>query len=119
MLAVDYGLVGLGLGAIAALSGVGLLITYRATGVFNIAHGAIAMIAAYLFWQFTDQWGMPVWPAAALVLCVFAPGLGVVLERLVFRPLHRRSATAAESLVATIGLLVLLVGIAYVVWGAQ
>jgi branched-chain amino acid transport system permease protein len=119
VLALNYALAGLGLGAIAALSGVGILLTYRATGVFNVAHGAIAMIAAYLFWQLTDQWGMPVWIAAAIVLLVFAPGLGFALERAVFRPLHRRSATAAESLVATIGLLVLLVGIAYVVWGAQ
>jgi branched-chain amino acid transport system permease protein len=119
VLALNYALAGLGLGAIAALSGVGILLTYRATGVFNVAHGAIAMIAAYLFWQLTDQWGVPVWIAAALVLLVFAPGLGIALERVVFRPLHRRSATAAESLVATIGLLVLLVGIAYVVWGAQ
>ena len=46
MLELDYALAGLALGAIAALSGVGLLITYRATGVFNIAHGAVAMMAA-------------------------------------------------------------------------
>ena len=119
MLALDYALAGLGLGAIAALSGVGLLVTYRATGVFNIAHGAIAMMAAYLFWQLTDQWGLPVWLSALIVLVLVAPGFGVVLERVVFRPLQRRHATPAESLVATIGLLVLLLGIAFVVWGGQ
>jgi branched-chain amino acid transport system permease protein len=118
VLALDYAFAGLGLGAIAALSGVGLLVTYRATGVFNVAHGAIAMIAAYLFWQL-GQWQVPDWLAAILVLTLFAPGLGITLERVVFRPLQRRSATAAESLVATIGLLVLLLGIAYAVWGAQ
>ncbi|HET6815891.1 MAG TPA: ABC transporter permease [Mycobacteriales bacterium] len=119
MLALDYAFAGLALGAIAALSGVGLLITYRATGVFNVAHGAIAMMAAYLFWQFTAGWGLPVWLAALLVLVVAAPLFGMLLERVVFRPLQRRSATPAESLVATIGLLVLLLGIAYVLWGAQ
>src|SRR5436305_8170820 len=118
MLAVDYAFAGLGLGAIAALSGVGLLVTYRATGVFNIGHGAIAMIAAYLYWQL-GQWGVPTWAAAVLVLVVAAPLFGVVLERAVFRPLQRRSATPAESLVATIGILVLLLGIAYVLWGAE
>src|SRR3954471_17916675 len=118
MLAVDYALVGLGLGAIAALSGVGLLITYRATGVFNIGHGAVAMIAAYLYWQL-DLWGVPTWAAAVVVLVVAAPLFGIVLERLVFRPLQRRSATPADSLVATIGILVLLLGVAYVLWGAQ
>src|SRR3954467_1601493 len=119
VLAVDYALVGLGLGAIAALSGVGLLITYRATGVFNVAHGAVAMSAAYLFWQLADEWSLPVWVAAPLVVFVFAPAFGVLLERVVFRPLQRRFASPAEGLVATIGILVLLLGIAYAVWGQQ
>ena len=119
MLALDYALAGLGLGAIAALSGVGMLVTYRMTGVFNVAHGAIAMIAAYVFWQLTDEWGVPIWLSALLVVVVGAPLLGMGLERAVFRPLQRRRAGPAESLVATIGLLVLLLGIAYVVWGPQ
>jgi len=119
MLAVDYALVGLGLGAIAALSGVGMLVTYRATGVFNFAHGAIAMVAAYIFWQLAAEWSLPVWIAAPIVLFVFAPAFGMLLERVVFRPLQRRFASPAESLVATIGILVLLLGIAYAVWGQQ
>jgi branched-chain amino acid transport system permease protein len=119
VLELNYALAGLALGAIAALSGVGLLITYRATGVFNVAHGAVAMMSAYFFWQLTDGWGLPVWLAAVLVLVVAAPLFGVFLERVVFRPLQRRSASPAESLVATIGILVLLMGIAYVLWGAQ
>ena len=119
MLALNYAFAGLGLGAIAALSGVGLLVTYRVTGVFNIAHGAIAMMAAYLFWQLTDQWGLPMWLAALLVLVVIAPAFGIALERVVFRPLQRRRASPAESLVATIGLSVLLLGIAFVIWGGQ
>lgn len=119
MLALNYALAGLGLGAIAALSGVGLLITYRATGVFNIAHGAIAMMAAYFFWQLTDQWGLSSWLSALIVLVVAAPAFGVLLERYIFRPLQRRQASPAESLVATIGLLVLLLGVAFVLWGAQ
>jgi branched-chain amino acid transport system permease protein len=119
VLALDYAFAGLALGAIAALSGVGMLVTYRMTGVFNIAHGAVAMIAAYVYWVLTDQAGLPPWLSALLVLCVFAPAAGVSLERVVFRPLQRRFASPAESLVATIGILVLLLGIAYVVWGQQ
>ena len=118
MLALDYALAGLGLGAIAALSGVGILITYRTTGVFNIAHGAVAMIAAYLFWQLS-RWGTPVAVAALIVIGVVAPLFGALLERVVFRPLQRRFASPAESLVATIGLLVLLLGVAYAIWGGQ
>ena len=119
MLALDYALAGLGLGAIAALSGVGLLITYRTTGVFNIAHGAMAMMAAYLFWQLNSRWGVPGPAAAVIVIGVVAPAFGALLERVVFRPLQRRFATPAESLVATIGLLVLLLGVAFAIWGGQ
>ena len=119
MLALDYALAGLGLGAIAALSGVGVLLTYRTTGVFNMAHGAIAMLAAYLFWQLNERYGLPLWVAAVIVIAGYATGLGMALERFVFRPLQRRFATPAESLVATIGLFVLLVGVAFVVWGPQ
>jgi len=119
VLALDYLFAGLALGAVAALSGVGMLVTYRATGVFNMAHGAVAMLAAYLYWQLTAGWGVPEWLAAVLVLLVFAPAFGAVAERVIFRPLQRRFASPAESLVATIGLLVLLLGIAHLVWGDQ
>src|SRR3954466_7312267 len=77
------------------------------------------MIAAYLFWQLADDWSLPVWLAAPLVLFVFAPAFGMLLERVVFRPLQRRFASPAEALVATIGILVLLLGVAYAVWGQQ
>src|SRR4051812_40174829 len=77
------------------------------------------MIAAYLFWQLADDWSLPVWVAAPLVLFVFAPAFGMLLERVVFRPLQRRFASPAESLGATIGILVLLLGIAYAGWGQQ
>jgi branched-chain amino acid transport system permease protein len=119
VLALNYAFAGLALGAIAALSGAGLILTFRATGVFNIAQGAIAMMSAYLFWQLSHGWHVPTPLAAAIVLLGFAPAAGVGVERLVFRPLQRRGASAAESLVATIGLTVLLIGIAYKVWGAQ
>lgn len=119
MLALDYLFAGLALGAVAALSGVGMLVTYRATGVFNMAHGAVAMLAAYLYWQLTDDWGLPAWLSALLVLVGFAPAFGALVERVVFRPLQRRFASPAESLVATIGILVLLLGVAYAVWGQQ
>lgn len=119
MLALELATAGLGFGALAALSGVGVLITYRATGVFNLAHGAIAMIVAYLFWQAVSVDGWPVWLAGPLCLLVVGPLLGVLAYLAVFRGLQRRAAPPAESLVASLGLFVLLVGLAVVVWGVQ
>ena len=119
MLTLELAIAGIGIGAVAALSGLGLLVTYRATGVFNLAFGAIAMICAYLLWQTVQQWGWPIGLAAPLVLLGFAPALGLALERLVFRPLERRAAPPSESLVASLGVFVLLVGCAFVVWGSE
>jgi branched-chain amino acid transport system permease protein len=117
VLALELAAAGLAFGSIAALSGIGLLITYRATGVFNLAHGGFAMFVAYLYFQTAGVWGWPVWLAAPLVLGVAGPLLGVAAYAAVFRPLHRRAAAPAELLVATLGVFVLLVGVAAVGWG--
>jgi branched-chain amino acid transport system permease protein len=119
VLALELAAAGLAFGSIAALSGIGLLITYRATGVFNLAHGGFAMLVAYLYFQTAGVWGWPVWVAAPVVLLGAGPLLGIVAYAAVFRPLQRRAAAPAESLVATLGVFVLLVGIAAVCWGLE
>ncbi|MET7292856.1 ATP-binding cassette domain-containing protein [Streptomyces griseoloalbus] len=116
-LTYDLTLAGLSVGAAAALTGIGLIVTYRATGVLNLAHGAIAMVCAYVLRGCVVDWGWPLWWAAALTLLVVAPGLGVVLERFVFRPLSMRGGGPAQTLVAAIGVFVLLVGGAALLWG--
>ncbi|MFI1033037.1 ATP-binding cassette domain-containing protein [Streptomyces sp. NPDC020951] len=116
-LTYDLTLAGLSVGSAAALTGIGLIVTYRATGVLNFAHGAIAMLCAYVLRQCVVGWGWPLWPAAAVTLLVFAPAVGVLLERFVFRPLAVLGDDPAQTLVASIGVFVLLVGGAALVWG--
>ncbi|NEB02135.1 ATP-binding cassette domain-containing protein [Streptomyces sp. SID13726] len=116
-LTYDLTLAGLSVGSAAALTGIGLIVTYRATGVLNFAHGAIAMVCAYTLRQCVVEWGWPLWAGAAATLLVLAPGLGVVLERLVFRPLSVLGDDPVRTLVASIGVFVLLVGGAALVWG--
>ncbi len=110
-------LAGLAVGSAAALTGVGLIVTYRATGVLNLAHGAVAMVCAYVLRQFAVEWGWPLWAAAGTTLLVVAPAIGLVLDRVVFRPAAVRGADPARTLVASIGVFVLLVGGAVLVWG--
>ena len=117
MLYLQLALAGVASGSIAALSGLGLVLTYRATGVFNFAHGAVAMFVAYLLWQTNVGWGWPLLVAAPIVLLICGPGIGVILERLVFRPLETKGASTSEKLVATLGVFVVLVGLAQTVWG--
>ncbi|WP_328707954.1 ABC transporter permease subunit, partial [Streptomyces mesophilus] len=113
----DLTLAGLAVGSAAALTGIGLIVTYRATGVLNFAHGAVAMVCAYLLRQFTVEWGWPLWLGAGVTLFVVAPGLGLLLERAVFRPLAVLGSDPVQTLVASIGVFVLLVGGAALVWG--
>ncbi|MCX5597912.1 ATP-binding cassette domain-containing protein [Streptomyces phaeochromogenes] len=116
-LTYDLTLAGLSVGSAAALTGIGLVVTHRATGVLNFAHGAIAMVCAYLLWQLTVVWDWPLPLAAALTLLVVAPGIGMALERFVFRPLSVLGSDPAQTLVASIGVFVLLVGGAALIWG--
>lgn len=119
MLLLDLALAGIGIGAIAALAGLGLLVTHRLTGVFNLAFGAIAMFVAYLFWWTVTVQGWPIALAAPVVLLVITPALGLSLDIVVFRPLQHRRAAPAELLAASVGVFVLLVGTAFALWGGQ
>jgi branched-chain amino acid transport system permease protein len=109
-------LAGIGTGCIYSLAGMGIVLTYKATGIFNFAHGAIAMFVAYILWQLNAQWHVSLAIAAPLTLLVVGPGIGLILERLVFRPLQKRGAGTSEKLVATLGVFLLLVGLAQKLW---
>ncbi|MFI8326083.1 ATP-binding cassette domain-containing protein [Streptomyces sp. NPDC085529] len=116
-LTYELTLAGLAVGSAAALTGIGLIVTHRATGVLNVAHGAEAMVCAYVFRQLVVVWGWPLWPAALVTLLAVAPALGLLLDRAVFRPLARSGTDPARALVASTGVFVLLVGAAVLLWG--
>ena len=117
MFYVQIALLGIIFGCLYALSATGIVLTYTATGVFNIAHFAIALLAGYLGWQLSGVWGLPLLVVLPVVILVCGPLLGLVLERLVFRPLHARQASSSEKLVAALGVTVVLLALINVVWG--
>jgi branched-chain amino acid transport system permease protein len=106
--------VGIVMGSIFAVSASGLVVTYNTTGIFNFAHGAMGMVMAYLFWQLWQGWGLPAWIGLILVVLVAAPLMGIAVERIVMRPLYGASTNVA--LVVSLGLLLLLVGLASSIW---
>ncbi|MFD7664651.1 ATP-binding cassette domain-containing protein [Streptomyces sp. NPDC059788] len=116
-LSYDLTLAGLAVGSAAALTGIGLIVTYRATGVLNFAHGAVAMVCAYVLRQLAVGWNWPLPLAAAVTLLVVAPGIGLALDRAVFRPLSLSGAGPARTLVASLGVFILLIGGASLLWG--
>ena len=112
-----FTIVGIVTGAVYAVSASGLVVTYTTSGIFNFAHGAIGMVLAFTYWELSVNQGVPVVLSLLLVLGVIAPLLGVVLERVLFR--RMTDATVGQSLVVTVGLLVLLLGVAQTIWKAS
>jgi branched-chain amino acid transport system permease protein len=78
-------------GAIYALAALGLVLTYKTTGVLNFAFGGVATFFGYVFWQLRDQWHLSQWISIPVLVLVVAPLLGLVLES-VFRPMASQSA---------------------------
>ena len=109
-----FTVLGLITAAAYAIASSGLVITYATSNVFNMAHGAIGMVSAFLFWQLAVPWGLPLVLSAALVVLVFAPLFGALLERTMMR--HLTDASVTVSLTVTVGLFVLLLGLAQTVW---
>ena len=111
---ISYTVIGIFTGAAYAIAASGLVLTYSTTRVFNIAHGAVGMIFAFVYWDFSVRQDIPVWLSLVLVLFVAAPLFGVFVQRVLARGLG--SAPVSVSLVVTVGLLVGLIGIATQVW---
>ena len=109
-----YTIIGLATGCIYALTASGLVVTYTTSGIFNFAHGAIGMLMAFTFWELTIERGWPQWLALLVVLGIFAPLLGALIERVLMRRLH--GATTSTQLVVTLGLLLSLMGLATLWW---
>ena len=97
-------------GALYAIIGIGLVLGYQTSGIFNLGYGAIAFTAAYLFYQLnTGQHLAIVW-SALITVVVFAPLMGLLLERLILRRLAH--APVYARIVGTIGLIVALPNLA-------
>jgi len=102
------------LAGIYAISATGLVVVHSATGIFNIAQGAVGMISAFLYWELSVARGLDQWLALLLVVGLFAPAVGVVLDVVLMRRLA--SAPLISQLIATVGLAAALLGLATTVW---
>lgn len=100
-----FALLGLGLGALYALTAQGIVLIYRGSGVLNFAHGAIGMAGAYVQWELAVQHGVSYWTAVGCGVLV-AGLLGVLTHLLVMRPLRRASSLA--RLVGTLAVFIVL-----------
>jgi len=108
--------IGLAAGGVYALSGVGMVVLYRATGVLNLAFGAIGAMGALIAWTMINTWHVPA--GIAYVACILFGGVATLLYGMVFG----RLLAARDPLVkaaATLGLALLMLGVMNRLWPAQ
>lgn len=105
---------GLALGGVYALSGVGMVALYRATGVLNLATGAVGATGALLAWSCINDWGLP--EGIAYLVCVLFGGVVTLAYGLAFGPpLADRDPLVKAT--ATLGLALVLLGAMSWIWG--
>jgi branched-chain amino acid transport system permease protein len=97
-------LAGLATGGIYASVALALVMIYQATHLVNFAQGELAMFSTYIAWSLI-QAGVPYW-AAFFLTVIFSFVLGVVIERVVIRPVE--NAPVLSVVVVFIALLVIL-----------
>lgn len=127
--ALQTALFGAGSGALVAALALGIVVTYRGSGVVNVATGAMAMYSSFVFSSLTKDgdlllgmWrfhlGAPWGFAPAVVVTVLLSGvMGGVIYLLVFAPL--REASPVAKLVASVGLLLVLQAAIVLEFGTQ
>lgn len=109
-------IVGITSGSVYALAGVGLVLTFKTSGIFNFGHGAFATLAAFIFYALHFEHGVA-WPIAALISGgVLGVALGLGLETMA-RGLSR--VAVAWRIAATVGILLSIEAFAAIVWGTN
>ena len=104
---------GLSLGGVYALSGVGMVVLYRATGVLNLSFGAVGAMGALIAWQLINHSGFGFWPAA-LVSVLFGGVVTLAYGMLFGPPLAHRDPLVKAT--ATLGLTLILLGVMDLLW---
>jgi branched-chain amino acid transport system permease protein len=100
--------VGLAFGGVYALSGVGLVVLYRATGVLNLAFGAIGAAGALIAYWVVTHTGWPHW--LAYTICVAFGGVVNLAYGMVFGPAFARRDPLVKMM-GTLGLALILLGV--------
>jgi len=111
-----YIVLGLALGGVFALSGVGMVVLFRATGVLNLAYGAVGALGALIAWSLINTVGLPDW-GAYLVAVAFGGLVTLVYGMLFGPPLAQRDPLVKA--VATLGFTLILLGTMSWAWSYQ
>jgi len=107
---------GIATGGVYGLIALGFVLIFKATGILNLATGAFMTLGAYICLTVLGQFGAPFWIAFACTLG-FAIVMGIVLERIILRPLIGEPIISV--VMVTIGLSSILQGLTHIIWSPE
>ena len=114
---ISYLFNGLSLGSVYAIIALGYTMVYGIAKMLNFAHGDVIMIGAYISLLSMTNAGIPAFPAL-IISIVACTVLGIVIERIAYKPLRNASSSLAV-LITAIGVSYLLQNIALLLFGAN
>ena len=106
---------GISLGSIYAVIALGYTLVYGIAKMLNFAHGDVIMVGAYIAFCSTAYLNMPPW-LAVIAAMLFCTCLGIIIERLAYKPL--RDASSLAVLITAIGVSYFLQNAALIIWGS-
>ena len=109
---------GIAVGCIYGLIGIGFCVIYNASGIVNFAQGAFVMLGGMVTYVALNRYGLPL-PLAAVLAIGLVAGLGVLLERIVVRPLWNRQSTMFVMILATLAAQIVIERLTLIVVGDQ
>ena len=107
---------GLFLGSIYALFALGYTLVFGVLDILNLAHAAVFMLTCFVALALVSGMHLPILLALPLAV-VFAALLGLVLERVAFRPLRGRSDSNTSGLISSLAMATVLEAVALQIWG--
>jgi branched-chain amino acid transport system permease protein len=111
---IQYVLSGILIGGVYSTVAIAFIVIYRSTRVFNFAQGELVMIGGFLCWSVLSYTPLPWWLAVIVAMGATA-GVGLLLERLVIRPLIGQPLFSI--IMVTIALILVLRGLVIMIWG--
>ena len=114
---ISYLINGISLGSVYAIIALGYTMVYGIAKMLNFAHGDVIMIGAFTVFTIVSTMGLPVW-LGLLISVIVCTVLGMVIERVAYKPLRNASSPLAV-LITAIGVSYLLQNVALLVFGAN
>lgn len=109
---------GITVGGIYALIALGYTMVYGILKIVNFAHGDVFMIGSFLGLILAQTLGLPIWIAYPVAMIATAV-VGVLIERVCYRPIRTHGADALAILISALGVSIFLENFAQLVWGTE